>query len=289
MTQLKMPAWMPVWKQMRWHLLLLVLGLAFISTYLWLESRHLSSGNTAAMQGLPPSSSIPVNPRGSMGSARPTPIDSGHSMVERGMVMPDSDVVGDARERFASGELQGIPDPHPVKAVGYPVERVSPVLDQTGRGTLSSTRVGSRSSESSVVSPSAVPALASSAVTDMNSGGGVATTSGYKVANNGAVTGEAVTGSLGVAGSPLETPASSDSPVSPTASEGSTDPASQNGGAGTASAVRQATAMDLYRARYGWAAHGEMIRRQMIDQYNGTASSEAGSPPLDATSPSSGQ
>ena len=301
---------MPVWKQARWSLCLLILGVAFISLVLCLESRHLSEGDHSDVRGLPHSSSDPGTIRGQAGSGRPAPIDSGDSMAERNMVAPASGAMGVARDRCDSGELPGSPDSRPVKAAGYPVERISPGLGQTGGGALSRNQTVTRSVQSSTLSPPAVPALAPSAVRDVNSGGLVANPSGNKVANNGAVTGGAVTGgavtggavtggavtggavtggavtggavtggavtggavtggavagSLGMSGSPSETPASS---VSPTVSEVSTDPASQNAGARKAGVVRQASAEDLYRAKHGWSTYGEFIRRQTIDAYN---------------------
>jgi len=295
MNQFTMFVWMPLWKQMRWHLLLLVLGLAFISTNLWMESRHLSGEDTEAMQGLPPTSA-PVTHHGNMGSVgsvgsgRPTLSDSAYSMAERNRVPPASGLMGGARDRFSAGALSGIPETLPVNAAGYPTERTSPGLGQAGGGALSGTPRGTRSLGSSMVSPPAIPALAPSAVTDMNSGVGIATQASYKVLNNGAVT-----ESVGGAGSPAETPVSSVSSTSSTSSssstaaEGSTDPASQNGGAGTATFVPQATAEDLYRSKYGWSTYGEMVRRKMIDQYNVTVPTEAGSPSMDSISPSSGE
>lgn len=265
---------LPVWKQARWSLCLLILGVAFISLVLCLESRHLSEGDHSDVRGLPHSSSDSATIRGQAGSGRIVPIDSGDSMAERNMVAPASGAMGGARERYGSGGLLGSPDARPVKAAGYPVERISPGLGQTGEAALSRNPTGTRSVQSSTLSPPVVPALAPSAVRDVNPGGTLATPSGNKVANNGAVTGGAVTGgavtggavtgSLGMSGSPSETPASS---VSPTVSEGSTDPASQNVGARKAGVVRQATAEDLYRAKYGWGTYGEFIRRQTIDAY----------------------
>jgi len=208
-------------------------------------------------------------------------------MAERNKVPPASGVMGGARDRFSAGALSGIPETHLVNAAGYPKERTSPGLGQAGGGALSGTPRGPRSLGSSMVSPPAIPALAPSAVTEMNSGGGIATQPSYKVLNNGAVT-----ESVGGAGSPAETPVSSVSPTSSTSSTaaaGSTDPASQNGGAGTAAFVPQATAEDLYRSKYGWSTYGEMIRRKMIDQYNVTVPTEAGSPSMDSISPSSGE
>ena len=272
---------MPDWKQVRWHLCLLLLGLAFISVVLCLESRHLSEGDHSDVRGLPHSTSDPGTIRGQAGSGSPAPIDSGDLMAERNMVAPASGAMGGAHDRCASGELPGIADSHSVKAAGYPVERISPGLGQTRGGALSGNSTGTRSVQSSTMSPPVVPPLAPSAVRDVNPGGTLATPSGNKVANNGAVTGGAVTGSLGEAGSPSETPASSVSPISPTTSAGSTDPASQNDGAGKATVVRQATAEELYRAKYGWAVYGEFIRRRTIDQHNGIAPTDAGTPPLD--------
>jgi hypothetical protein len=312
---------MPDWKHLRWHLCLLLLGVAFISLVLCLESRHLSEGDHSDVRGLPHSSSDPGTIRGQAGSGRPAPIDSGDSMVERKMVAPASGAMGGARERCASGESPGSPDTHSVKVEGYPVKRISPGLGQTGGGALSGNPTGTRSVQSSTMSAPVVPALAPSAVRDVNPGGTLATPSGDKVADNGAVTGGAVTGgavtggavaggvvaggvvaggvvaggvvaggvvaggavteSLGMSGSPSETPASSVSPIPPTASAGSTDPASQNDGAGKAAVVRQATAEELYRTKYGWAVYGEFIRRRTIDQYNGIAPTDAGGPPLD--------
>jgi hypothetical protein len=266
---------MPVWNYARCSLCLLLLGLAFISLVLCLESRHLSEGDHSDVRGLPHSSSDPGTIRGQAGSGRPAPIDSGDSMAERNMVAPASGAMGGARDRCASEELPGSADSHSVKAAGYPVERISPGLGQTRGGALSGNPTGTRSVQSSTMSPPVVPPLAPSVVRDVNPGGTLATPSGNKVANNGAVTGGvvtggavtggAVTGSLGMSGSPSETPASS---VSPTVSEVSTDPASQNAGARKAGVVRQASAEDLYRAKYGWSTYGEFIRRQTIDAYN---------------------
>jgi hypothetical protein len=292
---------MPDWKQVRWHLCLLLLGVAFISLVLCLESRHLSEGDHSDVRGLPHSSSDSGTIRGQAGSGRPAPIDSGDSMAERNMVAPASGAMGGIRDRCASGESPGSPDTHSVKVAGYPVKRISPALGQTGGGALSGNPTGIRSVQSSTMSAPAVPVLAPSAVRDVNPGGMVVTPSGSKLANNravtggavtggavtggavtgGAVTGGAVAGSLGMPGSPSDTPASSVSPIPPTASAGSTDPASQNDGAGKAAVVRKATAEELYRTKYGWAVYGEYIRRQTIDQYNGIAPTDAGSPPLD--------
>jgi hypothetical protein len=272
---------MPDWKQVRWHLCFLLLGLGFISLVLCLEFRHLSEGDHSDVRGLPHSSSDPGTIRGQEGSGRPAPIDFVDSMAERNMVTPDSGVMGSTRDRLTSGELPGIPETLPVKEAGYPVERVSPGLGQTGGGALSGKPTGPRSIQSSTMSPPVVLPLASSAVRDVNPGGTLATPSGNKVANNGVVTGGVVTGSLGEAGSPSETPASSVSPISPTALAESTDPTSQNDGAGKAVAVRQATAEELYRTKYGWAVYGEFIRRRTIDQHNGIAPTDVVSPPLD--------
>jgi len=272
---------MPDWKQMRWHLCLLLLGVAFVSLVLCLESRHLSEGDHSDVRGLPHPSSDPGTIRGQAGSGRPAPIDSVDSMEERGMVAPAAGFMGSARDRLTSGELPGIPETLPVKVAGYPVERVSHGIAQTGRGTLSSTRTGPTSLGSSLVSSPVVPSPAPTAMRDMNSGGGVATPSGSKLANNRSVSGGAVTGSLGEAGSLSETPVSSVSPISPTALAGSTDPASRNNGAGKAAVVRQATAEELYRTKYGWAVYGEFIRRRTIDRYNGITPTDAGGQPLD--------
>ena len=284
---------MPNWRQVRWHLCLLLLGLAFISLVLCLESRHLSEGEPSDVRGLPHSTSDPGTIRGQAGSGTPAPIDSGDLTAERNMVAPASGAMGGARDRCASGELTGSADSHSVKAAGYPVERISPGLGQTGGGALSGNSTRTRSVQSSTMSPPVVPPLVPSAVSDVNPGDTLATPSGNKVANNGAVTGGAVTGgavtggavsggavtgSLGMSGSPSETPASS---VSSTVSEVSTDPPSQNAGARKAGVVRQASAEDLYRTKYGWSTYGEYIRRRTIDQYNGIAPTDAGSPPLD--------
>ena len=257
---------MPVWKQARWSLCLLLLGVAFISLHLCLESHHLSEVDPSDVRGLPHPSSDPGTIRGQAGGGRPAPIDSGDSMAERNMVAPASGAMGGARDRCASGELPGSPDTHPVKVAGYPVERISPGLGQTVGGAHSGNPTGTRSVQSSTMSPPLVPALAPSFVRDVNPGGTLATPSEYRVASNGVVIGGAVTGSLGMSGSAAETPASS---VSPTVSEGSSDRASQNAGARKAGVVRQATAEDLYRAKYGWSTYGEFIRRQTIDAYNG--------------------
>jgi hypothetical protein len=275
MIDLWIPSWMQ-WRHVRWHLSLLLLGLIFIMLYLWLESRDLSPEETASMQRGATASFVPVTLPGAtdlFGASRIG--DAGHSdgtTQVGGVAMASSAAKGILGDRVSAAQSAGSSgDPKAKSSSGVAPSPSSKVI-VSGAGGL---QARNRSVNSAMPVPGGVAVMAPAAATDLNVAPTGATASGNTAMNT-----TKGSGSLGE--SPLS-PASTASPPS------GVDPALKETKNGTVTGGRQATAEDLYRAKYGWATYGEFIRRQKIDQYEGRSSTDAGTPLLDSTSPSSGQ